>query len=124
MKFRGVLVKTLEAQQDRDGRYIDPAGVQFDPEEEFLIFREFHYGESDVVGSGKVSRASDGSLVVEGELSAFEPTRRQLAIGILVSKIEHEVAAARNVVTDCRVMSIGITEHHSDLSQPWIEVET
>jgi hypothetical protein len=121
MKFRGVLVKALEAQQDRDGRYIDPAGVRFDPDLVVPIYRDFHYDQ--VVGHGRISRETDGSLTVKGELSAFESPQKHLAIGIMVSRIEHEVERARNVVTDCSVMSIAVTERHADLTQPWIEIE-
>jgi hypothetical protein len=121
MKFRGVLLKKLDNQYDRDFTYIDPAGVEFDPEEVYLVSQNFDYAMPPA-GWGKVSRAEDGSLVVEGELSDFFGGQRALAIGAISDKF-HRSEYGTTVVDHARLTDMALTERHADTTQPWIEVE-
>lgn len=116
MKFRGVLLKPLDQQQDLDGLTIDPAGVTFS-DEEIPIFRNFSYDvPKDVLGKGRVSRAEDGSLVVEGEITQELPGFDKLAIGIRADVIERPICRFSDL------MAVSFTSEHADPTQPQIEV--
>jgi hypothetical protein len=126
--FRAVLLKPLDQQADRDGNLIDPAGVRFDPDEEHVIFREYSYNvPEDVMGRGKVSRAEDGSLWVEGVLEErFFPdfavargdfdTKHQLGGGYMAGRMQ------RGAITTCSLASISVIRQHVDPTQPTITI--
>lgn len=124
--FEAVLLKPLDQQRDRDGNFIDPAGVTFDPEVTYPIFREFSYSvPDDVVGSGKVERAPDGSLIVKGVLiidvnAAMQEGRfpYSLAIGVRYNTERNGTP----YVASSDLMSIGFTAEHVDPDQPRINI--
>jgi hypothetical protein len=120
MRFRGVLVKALDAQQDRDDYLIDPAKLEFDPEEVYPIHANFNY--STIAGTCKVHREEDGSITVEGDLSAMFAAPAQLAAG---GQVDYYAWSKDRMkfIAGMRLIDIGLTDKHSDLSQPWIEVE-
>lgn len=119
MHFRGTLLKRLEDQADRDQLYVDPKGVRFHPGEVHTIFRNFSYVvPDDVMGSGVVSRAKDGSLVVEGELLADPGDSRKLAIGIAMRPGDDT-----RPVRSCELLSVCLTHEHQDPTQPPIVLD-
>lgn len=122
--FSGVLLKPIDQQADLDGSFIDPTGVSFDPDEWVSIWRNFNYNiPDDWVGRGKVSRETDGSLIVTGELVDNGPilpdkeSPWKLAIGVVADKFEKP-----GVTKDCRLMSIAFTTEHADPTQPSIVI--
>ena len=124
-EFQAVLLKPLDQQADRDGSFIDPAGVEFDPETDYPIFREFNYGAEDLLGSGRVSRAEDGSLVVTGKLNtnisaAIEEGRfpYSLAIGVRYDKERNGTPH----IAHSSLVSMGFTTKHVDPTQPPITI--
>jgi hypothetical protein len=124
--FEAVLLKPLDQQADRDGSLIDPAGVRFDPDATYPIFREFNYSvPDDVVGSGRVSRAPDGALVVSGVLlidvnAQIEEGRfpYSLAIGISTDFESGKLPT----IPKSDLTSIGFTAKHIDPTQPTINI--
>lgn len=134
MKFEGVLVLPLEKQHDRDDYLIDPAGVHFDPDKDVTIFRDFDYTVPDaVLGSGRLYRGEDGSIMVRGELldsvaswlrapDTNDP-RAKLAIGIQTREGQTELHKGKpGVVTECDLMSVAMTWDHKDEGQPVIRL--
>jgi len=123
--FVGVLLKPLDQQGDRDKPLIDPDGVKFDPLEEYPIWRDFNYNvPDDMLGSGKISRLPDGTIVVSGYLKeGLIPEDREtpwkLAIGVIADKIE-----PGETLRTCGLMSIAFTTRHSDPTQPTIVIGT
>jgi len=126
--FEAVLLKPLDRQADRDGNFIDPAGVNFDPETIYPIWRDFNYSvPDDMVGEGKVERASDGSLVVKGVLflddvnAAIRRDRfpYSLAIGVAYDKERNGTPH----IPHSSLVSIGFTAQHVDLTQPPIKLK-
>lgn len=114
-KFRATVVMPLDKQVDRDGQRIDPAGLKFDPDAEHLIFRGFNYNvPEDVVGHGKLSRAEDGSIVMEGEIDG-PIDRAKLAVGAMVGRMKGDT------VVDSTLVSVGAVANHPDPNQPFIE---
>jgi hypothetical protein len=127
-RFEGVLLKPLDQQADRDGSLIDPDGVKFDPDETYTIWREFNYSvPDDVLGSGKIHRAEDGSLIVTGELNEKvpfprdEPVPWRLAILAIGIKTESIIRGQR--VSECELFGIGLTGNHVDPTQPPVVVK-
>lgn len=115
MRFRGVLLKPLADQHDLDARYIDPAGVEFDPERDYPISVEFN-DLIPPVGRGRVSQAEDGSLVVEGEIfgnlfRGHNTGPRKLAIGV----------RAKHAPDQTELFAIALARLHQDPDQPSIE---
>lgn len=118
MKFRGTVVLPLDRQNDRDGYRIDPTGVTL-PEGEVPIFQDFSYRvPEDVVGSGTLSRAEDGSIVMEGHLDTGSGMK--LAIGVTVE----DISDAMKVITKSNYIATGRCAAHKDPDQPDIEVES
>lgn len=116
MKFRGVLVRPLREQEDRDGLRVNPKGVRFDPKASYPIFPNFdHLGLP--IGFGWVTREKDGSLTVRGE--TYSHATGKLAFG--GSVIEKRVFRKKEVATKSTLMEIGLTENHSDPTHPPIE---
>jgi len=118
VRFRATLVRPLADQSDRDDWRIDPAGVTFDPETDYPIFRDFDYAAR--VGHGRISTEDDGSLVVEGELD-LPIAEKFLAIGVYVD--ESTKTPDSVFVGKSRVMSVSTTDSHSDPRQPPIVIE-
>lgn len=125
IRFRGVLLKPLDQQADRDGDRIDPAGVEFDPEREYAIFVDFNYLKPPL-GHGRISRDPDGSLVVSGEMDDFINVRKEeappltFAIGVALDSADRH----DDIIHRCSVMSaIGVTAKHADPTQPPISFE-
>ena len=121
VQFRGVLLKPLDQQGDRDGSLIDPAGVQFDAEAWVPILRDFGYMPDDLLGRGKVHREEDGSLVVDGELFDIvrwgHDTQHKLAIGVVAQ------SPGQGVIHESTLMrSIALVAEHQDPTQPPIVI--
>jgi hypothetical protein len=117
MRFRAVLLLPLDQQGDLGDYRIDPAGVRFAPDHEYVIHREFDYAQPPV-GTGKIVSDDDGSLVVEGVLE--DDSLNYLAVGVVAD----DYARARTgpaVVQVSRVMDISTTRQHKDKNQPPIE---
>ena len=114
LAFRGTLVRPLADQGDRSHNHIDPAGVRFDPETDYPIHVEFDYSKPPV-GFGRVSRAEDGSLRVEGEISPGQHPW-QLAIGVYSRKSLR--TRDRHVIEESDILSISLTDRHDDPDQP------
>lgn len=129
-KITAVLVRPLAEQADRDGWHIDPAGVKFDPDKDYIIWREFSYNvPDDVVGHGRVRRREDGALVVDGELTIdLNDQIREgrlpfsLAIGVMTDGPGSRSREPGGVCSASSLMSIGFTAKHSDPDQPEIEI--
>jgi hypothetical protein len=128
VKFEAVLVRPLDDQLDRDGHKIDPAGVQI-TDEAIPIWREFSYNiPDDLMGSGVVSRAEDGSLIVTGELTEagehyVSKGDKKLAIGIVVDSGGQKLAKdAGSIVEKSTLQQIGMTWQHQDPAQPAIRL--
>jgi hypothetical protein len=117
MRFHGVLVRPLGEQRDRDDFLIDPAGVTI-PDREVPIYREFDYRPEAIIGSGRVSRGEDGSLVMEGELTERYGTK--LAIGVRTTDTVHFSTGA-TIARTSGFMAVGLTRDHKDPGQPDIE---
>jgi hypothetical protein len=118
MRVRGVLIKPLSKQRDADGVKIDPAVVTFDPEKWYSILPDFRY-DTPPIGRGKVSRAKDGSLVVDAELFMALPKDSGLnyfAFGGSVAKADLETG-----ILEAELLNIGLTGSHADPYQPPIE---
>lgn len=127
MRYRGILVRPLAEQADRDGTYIDHAGVEFVEGRRYVVWREHRYNyPEDAVGYAEVSRSEDGSLVAEGWIDG-DPEAivggrpPQLAIGIAVRSEDIHDGIRGRVVSSCRLNAIGLTGSHSDPGQPPIE---
>ena len=114
--FTGTLLKPLDQQHDIDADYIDPVGVMFDPNQEFVIF--INFDPSLPVGHGKVTRRPDGGLVVNGKLHGPVGGLQKLAIGVDVRRIN-----SKGVTTASNLRAIALTERHADPDQPLIWIE-
>ena len=127
MKFRGVLLKPLDQQGDKDQMFIDPAGVKFDEDQDYTIWREFNYTvPDDVLGHGKIVRGEDGSLLVEGEITYPTNVSKnfpfRLAIG--VRSLDHTGNRLDGMtINRSEVFAVSFTPNHADPTQPAIEVE-
>lgn len=131
--FRATLLKPLDQQHDRQGDRIDPAGVRFDPEADFPVWREFGYRvPEDWLGTGKISREPDGSLVITGWLKegAVSPNAvRKDTVPPLVAaigvKTEGTFERSRDglVIEKSEIMSVALTSKHVDPTQPPIEIK-
>lgn len=124
MRYRGILVRPLAEQADRDNTFIDPAGVAFSPSIRYPVTVEFDWRRS--TGYATVSRAEDGSLVaegwIEGDPEAIVGGRPPwLAAGIAVRSEDILDGLRGRVVSSCRLNAIGLTGNHSDPGQPPIE---
>jgi hypothetical protein len=120
-RFTAILLKPLDQQHDRDGDFIDPAGVEFDPEEDYTIWNDFSYRvPDDIRGHGRVSRREDGALIVTGELDeGLLGPEPKLAIGV-----SHDIERnGSSVVAHSTLISIGTTLKHVDPDQPPIDFE-
>lgn len=119
--FHGVLVRPLSEQADRDGYRIDPAGVEI---KEPRVVITANFDAEHPVGTGIVSRAEDGSLVVDGTLSESAVAAvggLKLAIGVVTKK--HVRRKTGSVVKTSTLMSVALTGEHSDPGQPVIEIK-
>jgi hypothetical protein len=122
LTFRGVLLKPLDQQQDRDGRKIDPEGVRYNLVEEMPLFFDFDYHYP--IGKVRIGRDEDGSLVVTGEFFESWASRAipplQAAIGI---RTEEVIRANQSTVRDSEVFAVSLTRDHADPTQPPIIIE-
>jgi hypothetical protein len=126
MKMRGVLVRPLADQGDRNGALVDPAGVAFIEGRDYPLCIEFDYERA--VGYGVVTREEDGSLTAAGEIVYLDPQAAKglrLAAGVafdpadvLAGVVGH---SGRRVVARSRLNAIGLTANHADPGQPAIE---
>jgi hypothetical protein len=118
-KFIGVLLKPLGQQHDLDHWYIDPDGVQFDPNHLYTIHYNFNYSMRPL-GVGRVTRGEDGSLVVEGTLwdERLAPGLK-LAIGITT----RDTAPEQDCVTRSVLTDLSLVERHADPGQPPVVID-
>jgi hypothetical protein len=121
MKFRGVLLKALDEQRDRDWVLINPAGVKFDPEHVYDVTQNNDYAR--IAGWAKLHREEDGSITAEGELSGFFSMPHQLAIQGIYEKQEFSAERLVSVVEQLDLMSLALTDTHPDETQPQITLE-
>lgn len=124
MRFTGTLVRPLADQQDRDGRFIDPAGVEFVEGRDYPLTIEFDMDRA--VGYAVVERAEDGSLVAsgmitEGDVAAIIAMPPKLAAGIACRSEDILPGVAGRVVAACRLNAVALTGSHADPGQPPIE---
>jgi hypothetical protein len=120
--FHGVLVRPLAEQADRDGDRIDPAGVKI---KEPRVVITANFDANHPLGTGIVSRAEDGSLVVDGTLNDGPVAALgglKLAIGVVVGKRTVHKAGG-SVTKTSTLMSVALTGEHSDPEQPVIKIE-
>jgi hypothetical protein len=126
IQIRGVLLKQLPQQADRDGLRIDPAGVRFDPSTWLPITSNFDHSLPPV-GRGRVHREADGSLVVEGELFSWPSEQAveddqvppfRLAIGVVIP----DDVPRPGIAHESDLMSIALTASHQDPTQPPIVI--
>jgi len=117
-RFKAVLVRPFDEQTDRDGNLINPAGVEFDPDKDYPIWREFSHDIKDALGHGRVYREG-GALMVEGEIDDGLIKIGKLAIGIkVIESIRHRDTYE---VRRSEIFAISATHKHSDPAQPLIE---
>ena len=123
-RYRGTLVRPLADQADRDGLFIDPAGVEFEGYR-YPVFVEFDYRRG-AVGFATVSRAEDGGIVAEVDIDdgvatlvPAQPAR--LSAGVAAAAEDILPGLRGRVVSSCRLNAIGLTARHADPGQPPIE---
>lgn len=125
-KITAVLVRPRSEQGDRDGWHIDPAGVRFDPEATYPIWREFNYTiPGALVGSGRV-RLEDGALVVDGELTIdlndeIREGRLPFSLAIGVTTNEKREPGSHEILVSS-LMAVAFVAEHNDPDQPKIEI--
>lgn len=123
-KVRGTLMLPLADQHDRDGVFLDPAVVQFDPEVDYPVTVEFNHAHPPV-GRVRVSRAEDGSLVATGEifdvsfLAEHNHDPRAFAVGVAVQTVGKDRVP---ILNQAELYEVALTRQHQDPSQPKIEV--
>ena len=121
-RFRGVLIRPLADQGDRDGALIDPAGVAFIEGRDYPVTAEFDYDKP--LGYARVSRAEDGSLIAEGEIvyaDWADVKGLRLAAGVAFDSAYARPVPQGRAAMRCRLNAIGLTPRHSDPGQPEIE---
>lgn len=121
MRFTGVLLKPLDRQFDQDFVHIDPQGVRIYEDAVPLVIE---FDNSKIIGQCHVSRAEDGSLVVDGTIFDEAPLDdMKLAIGVRAREsIRNRTKDQQVTLAECDLMAISLTRHHVDPEQPAITV--
>lgn len=123
MRFTGVLVRPLAEQADRDGRFIDPAGVEYVEGRNYPLTVEFDM--TRLVGYAAVEPSGDSLVAtgwIDGDPEAIVGGKPpQIAIGIAVRSEDIHDGLRGRVVSSCRLNAIGLTGQHSDPGQSPIE---
>lgn len=123
MRFKGVLVRPLAEQGDRDERFIDPAGVEYVAGRNYPLTVEFDL--TRLVGYAAVEPDGDSLVAagwIDGDPEAIVggyPPR--LAIGIAVRSEDIHDGLRGRVVSSCRLNALALTGNHGDPGQPPIE---
>ena len=129
-EFWGVLLKPLDQQHDRDAMPIDPAGVKFDPTVSYPVWSGNNYRvPEDLLGTAKISRADDGSLVATGTLNVDRGAVEKgdiekhwkLAISVIGDGFRRN---GSQVISASRLISISMAAEHVDPDQPPIVIGT
>lgn len=113
MKARGVLLKRLKEQRDRDGQYIDPDGLRFG-DEPYPVHRGGDL--SRTLGTARVSRNRRGEVVAALDL-IDDDVKGQLSA--MVSFIPRDLDAG--VISASDLLGMSVTMLHADDTQPEIE---
>ena len=121
-RYRGTLVRPLADQADRDGLFIDPAGVEFEGFR-YPVTVEFDYDNAVGTATVEMERgALVATLDIDGDKeSVIGPESPQLAVGIAVHSEDILPGLRGRVVSSCRLNAIGLTARHADPGQPPIE---